>query len=303
MAEKIIEQNEATQIYTQDRLLVDDDGTRGPRKTTIETLLQSTSLSAALINQEAFLGSPLEIAEVRVDTVSNKAGTGAPQFPQGLEANVITALNDTGSMNVEGVTLENGVATASTARASVLEVTRPSSTALYADDTVVIGDSGNSTDLTFDIDNGEVRPVDNTWTLGTTVAAWAAINSHTSVNVVSDARYKSHVGDVDDTVLDAWADVSWRVWQWTKDVETHGRKARQQVGLIAQEVERVFREHDLNAHAFGLISGSTKKNDRMGLRLEQCLALEAAWQRRENDRLRAELRGLDRRLKNLEESA
>jgi len=39
MAEKIIEQNEATQIYTQDRLLVDDDGTRGPRKTTIETLL------------------------------------------------------------------------------------------------------------------------------------------------------------------------------------------------------------------------------------------------------------------------
>jgi len=119
-----------------------------------------------LVNQEAFLGSPLEIAEVRVDTVSNKAGTGAPQFPQGLEANIITALNDTGSMNVEGVTLENGVATASTARASVLEVTRPSSTALYADDTVVIGDSGNSTDLTFDIDNGEVRPVDNTWTLG-----------------------------------------------------------------------------------------------------------------------------------------
>lgn len=156
-----------------------------------------------------------------------------------------------------------------------------------------------------------------------------------SINT-SDEREKQRIEDVPDAVLDAWGDVSLRQFLFNDAVARKGEGARIHMGAIAQEVVAAFASHGLDAAQYGLLcfdkwddvyrdtvvvdqegewddEGRTivpeqshvekvlvrSAGERYGLRYEECLVLEAAWQRRENRRLNERLERLEQAVADL----
>ena len=71
--------------------------------------------------------------------------------------------------------------------------------------------------------------------------------------VTSDERMKSPPKPIDDTVLDAWADVGFWQYRMLSGIEQEGDGAPIHFGVIAQRVIEAFAAHDLNALHYGLI--------------------------------------------------
>lgn len=172
------------------------------------------------------------------------------------------------------------------------------------------------------MDDVTFRPfADNLYWLGTAgnrvkeiFAAIGAINT-------SDGREKTEPLDITDTVLDAWGDVNIITFQWLESIRLKGDDARWHFGVIAQQVRDAFIAHGLDGCDYGLLcydewgdqfepvieirenqetgkteehhSGEMKlvieKGNRWGIRPDQCLFLEAAYQRRRCDRIEARL--------------
>jgi hypothetical protein len=135
---------------------------------------------------------------------------------------------------------------------------------------------------------GHVRPGgDNSQSLGVAGQRWSVIFAGSGTINTSDARDKRDIESLPETWLDAWGAVGWRRFRFRDGKRWHA-------GLIAQEVEAAFAGFGIDAFAIGLlcrdaIKGGRGRKDRWGLRYEECLALEAAWQRREIARLSARL--------------
>ena len=140
---------------------------------------------------------------------------------------------------------------------------------------------------------------DDTGRVGIASKRWNVVFASSGVVQTSDARDKRRIGAIPASWLDAWGAVEWRRFRWK------GRK-RWHVGLIAQAVHAAFAAHGIDAFAIGLMCFdqwdeqrdgkgrvTAKAGDRWGLRYDQCLALEAAWQRREMARLDARLARLE----------
>ena len=138
-----------------------------------------------------------------------------------------------------------------------------------------------------------------------------------------------------DAVLDAWAEVDFVQYKYLDRIEEKGEDgARWHFGVIAQRVHEAFERHGLNGFEYGLIcydqwgdapaeyrdltqeeidsgaypsmqvrvmvSPEIKAGDKWGIRYEEALALEAALQRRNYERLLAAQTGLVSRIEALE---
>ncbi|WP_123905538.1 tail fiber domain-containing protein [Sphingobium cloacae] len=150
-------------------------------------------------------------------------------------------------------------------------------------------------------DAGFQPATNNAYALGAAANRWSVVYAGTGTINTSDAREKQDVEDVPAALLDAWSDVAWQRFRFADAVALKGEEARWHVGLVAQQVRDVIDERlgEGEAVRLGLVcfdswdaeaeerdeDGHVVRpgrgaGDRWGLRYEECLALEAAWQRR-----------------------
>lgn len=138
------------------------------------------------------------------------------------------------------------------------------------------------------IDGNIVRPgSDNIQQLGMAAQRWSVIFAASGTISTSDERDKADVETIPDVWLDAWGAVAWQRYRFKGGQRWH-------IGLVAQRVHAAFAGFGIDAFAIGLlcrdpVRGVRGRKDRWGLRYDECLALEAAWQRREIARLSARL--------------
>lgn len=129
------------------------------------------------------------------------------------------------------------------------------------------------------------------------------------VTVVSDENYKSNIQKIPDELLDAWENVEFNMWKMKAAINVKGATdARWHVGYIAQKIKSVLENAGLNWQDYGLITyeswiESEETYDQNGnvlspykaegeiymLRMEECLAVEMAYQRRKLDRIEKQL--------------
>lgn len=167
---------------------------------------------------------------------------------------------------------------------------------------------------------------DNDTPCGRVTERWSVINAGTGVINTSDGREKTKPLPINDTVLDAWSGVQLITFQWLEMIQQKGEDiARLHFGVIAQQVRDAFAAHGLDGTRYGLLcydewedeyepvlvernnpdTGELELIDtgelrlvraagnRWGIRADQCLFLEAAYQRRRLDRLEARLSALE----------
>lgn len=150
---------------------------------------------------------------------------------------------------------------------------------------------------------------DNSYSLGAASFRCSVLYAGTGSINTSDQRAKADIGAIPDDWLDAWADVQWRRYKFDDGVRWH-------IGLVAQEVHAAFAAHNIDAFEIGLCcfdeweeqrepilddngieTGETRvaleAGDRWGLRYDECQAMEAAYQRRENVRMAARVAALE----------
>lgn len=158
---------------------------------------------------------------------------------------------------------------------------------------------------------------DNVYSLGTGGNRPSVIFAGSGTINTSDETEKTAIVAVPDAVLDAWGDVEWSEYSFKGGKRTHH-------GLISQRVADCFTKRGLNPFQYGIIcvdkwdaAGALLEPDidqngkphldadgkpqmreirparaageRWGVRYDEAMALESAWQRREIARLKAKL--------------
>lgn len=173
-----------------------------------------------------------------------------------------------------------------------------------------------------------------TVSLGSSARLWSQLFASTATINTSDARTKTSLSPASDVLLDAWGAVPIHTFQFTDAVEKKGTDfARLHVGVVAQEVQETFSQKGLDASRYGLFCHDvwqdeyetvevvdqeevlddegnvvtprvthteqkliTAAGDRYGIRYEEALCLEAAYQRRRADKLEKRLAALENRM-------
>lgn len=164
--------------------------------------------------------------------------------------------------------------------------------------------------------DGIVRPgSDNVQTLGHASYRWSIVYAGTGTINTSDEREKQQIGAIPDAWLDAWGAVEWKRFKFNDAVAAKGDDARWHLGGIAQQVHAAFAAEGLDAFEIGLCCfdeweaqqiptafdeegqptafDTVPAGDRWGLRYEECLVLEAAYQRRRMADIEARLAALE----------
>ncbi|WP_247892865.1 tail fiber domain-containing protein [Azospirillum baldaniorum] len=141
---------------------------------------------------------------------------------------------------------------------------------------------------------------------------WLQLFAYSPTINTSDEAQKQDIAPIDDALLDAWADVSWRVYRMKDAVAEKGDAARTHAGAIAQEVHAALQAKGVDGFRYGLLCRDEVFEEvfedretengprkvlverrplglRWGLRYTECLVVEAAYQRRRCDRLEARL--------------
>lgn len=155
--------------------------------------------------------------------------------------------------------------------------------------------------------------VDNEYTLGSMNLRFAELYVSNATINTSDAREKENISDIPDEILDAWETVRYYQFQFKDAVEKKGEdKARIHTGLIAQYIDNNFKAKGLEARDYSffchdewkaqpeqkdengnVIQPAMEAGDRYGIRYEEALCLEAAYQRRRANRLEARIKALE----------
>lgn len=158
---------------------------------------------------------------------------------------------------------------------------------------------------------------DNELKLGVASNRWSEVFAGTGTINTSDEREKQDIQPIEDAVFRAWAKVNFVQYRFRDVVAKKGDKARIHFGLIAQQVKEAFESEGLNAFDYGLlcydewedqyedvevidveevkdeITGEVitpqqshtekhlvqKAGNRYGIRYDEALALECAYQR------------------------
>lgn len=161
---------------------------------------------------------------------------------------------------------------------------------------------------------------DNSADLGSASYRYKQVFAATGTINTSDEREKASIEAFPDAVLDAWGDVGFLQFQMQDAVEEKGADAaRIHSGLVAQRIDAAFKAHGLDASRYGLfcrdvlpareerrdedgtvVQASAPESDRCGVRYEEALCMEAAYQRRRADRAEARLAALEERLAAIE---
>jgi hypothetical protein len=82
---------------------------------------------------------------------------------------------------------------------------------------------------------------------------WNTVYATTGTINTSDAREKTPLEDFPDKVLDAWGEVKFGQFQMRDAVKLKGKAARVHSGLIAQQINEVFKARGLDAQQYGLL--------------------------------------------------
>ncbi|MEL4868126.1 tail fiber domain-containing protein [Pantoea agglomerans] len=160
---------------------------------------------------------------------------------------------------------------------------------------------------------------------GVTTRPWSGGFTQTAFTVTSDERHKTGITpfvinsderkmempvdsfDELEAILDAWGEVDFYMYQYLDRVEEKGEDgARWHFGAVAQRVIETFTKHGLNWEKYAflcydkweyqpaiydeetgeLMHEELQAGDKYGIRYEQALILEAAYMRRELERLK-----------------
>jgi hypothetical protein len=128
---------------------------------------------------------------------------------------------------------------------------------------------------------------------------WSEVYAETGAINTSDERMKDSITDPDEALMRAWGRVNFKVFQFKDALAKKGNAARLHVGLIAQQVRDAFATEGLDADRYGLfcydkweaqpaeidpvtgkeLAPAIKAGDAYGIRYEEALALECAYQR------------------------
>ena len=155
-------------------------------------------------------------------------------------------------------------------------------------------------DAIVNVERGAVTPgADNTKDFGSPQARWREVFAANGAINTSDGRVKGRIESIPDEVLDAWEDVEYQRFKWNSAIKAKGEKARWHTGVVAQQIEDVFRAHGLNPFEWGLLcydewgeqlddeTGEARPaGNRYSVRPTECLFMEAALLRRELRALR-----------------
>ena len=180
--------------------------------------------------------------------------------------------------------------------------------------------------------SGNITPTStNSGTVGTAGFTWAGGFTQTAFTVTSDENEKTTPQEITDAMLDAASEVDWVQYKYLDRVEVKGPDgARWHFGAIAQRYIEAFARHGLDAHDYGflchdeweyqpeqkvvhpavysnegmllsdeyveVILPEVQAGSRYGIRYEEALALEAALQRRNYQRLLARVEALENKL-------
>ncbi|TWA69744.1 endosialidase-like protein [Azospirillum baldaniorum] len=158
--------------------------------------------------------------------------------------------------------------------------------------------------------DGHLQPVvDNASDIGGGALRARNIYGASGVVNTSDRKAKQDFAPIDDALLDAWGGVSWCLYRFRDAVAEKGEAARIHAGAIAQDVHDVLAAQGLNPWRYGLLcrddlteptgdtDGSVRvTGERWGLRYDQCLVVEAAYQRRRADRSDSRITALEQRV-------
>ena len=160
---------------------------------------------------------------------------------------------------------------------------------------------------------GHVLPsTTNLYDLGSASNVFRNIYSQNAVTVVSDRRLKDFIETIPDEVLDVWGTVGFSQWKLKSAIEAKGAdEARVHFGIVAQDIKEAFELAGLDATKYGILiydswgdqeeildeAGSVVQEAREAgdiwmVRMEECLALEAAYVRREMEKQRQQLQSL-----------
>lgn len=184
--------------------------------------------------------------------------------------------------------------------------------------------SDGSYDLKWQMTNAKFGPAtDNTQTAASASFRYSVVYAGTGTINTSDEREKTAPLAIDDAVLDAWGDVQLVAFRWLSSVAQKGDSARWHFGVIAQQVRDAFIAHGLDGTKYGLlcydewgdeyepvmkseivdgelVSTATGEvslirpaGNRWGIRPDQCLFVEAAYQRRRCDRIEQRLNAIE----------
>ena len=135
--------------------------------------------------------------------------------------------------------------------------------------------------------------------LGSASYRWSEVFADTATINTSDARKKQDIADPDEALMRAWGKVGFKVFRFRDAVAKKGDAARIHVGVIAQEVAAAFASEGLDANDYGLfcydeweakaaeidpktgevVEPAVEAGDAYGIRYEEALALECAYQR------------------------
>ena len=177
---------------------------------------------------------------------------------------------------------------------------------------VIIGDPSR---VTLFGGTGTFAPgTDGEQNLGSFSGKWHTVYAATGTIHTSDENQKQQIERIPDEWLDAWGDVEYVRYKWIDAVAKKGDDARWHIGLVAQRVRDAFLARGIDPFAIGLLcydewdeqeeisqtlfdeDGNVIKKEveapyraagsTYGIRYEEALALEAAWQRRELQRLK-----------------
>jgi hypothetical protein len=155
---------------------------------------------------------------------------------------------------------------------------------------------------------------DNTIGLGAASSRWSTVYAGTGTINTSDEREKQQIEFIDPAVLTAWKKVNFKQFKFNDAVEKKGDKARLHFGVIAQQVKEAFESEGLDAFEYGLLcydeweetpeekdeEGNIRTayrpaGNRYGVRYEEALALECAYQRIVTESLLQRIEALESR--------
>lgn len=146
------------------------------------------------------------------------------------------------------------------------------------------------------------------------------------VQTSSDQRLKQQISEIDDKLLDAWKDVTLCQFKYNDAVDQKKDKARLHTGYVVQQINESCQKHNIDISKYGLYcheeypqeveevtieneDGTIKKETKVireasehySLRYTEIYAIECAYLRRENNKLKQQMLQYTESLSKLEE--
>lgn len=142
-------------------------------------------------------------------------------------------------------------------------------------------------------------------------------NAKTALGISGSDRYiKQDFADIPEEVLAAWENVSWIKFRFMKEAREQGESAKFHVGAVVQDIQKALAGGGVDPSGYGMMyhedypddeanepsaeNPDLLNKDKWYLRYDEALCMEAAYQRRENARLKKRIADLEERLAALE---